>query len=82
MKCPSCNSDNKENARNCRKCGTSLVIQPIWAPTWQWHAKTLGIIYVCLIILFFVLNHALKPYMRNIPPEVTPWLHQAEQIHK
>ena len=82
MKCPSCNVDNKDNAKQCKKCGGALVAQVIWSPTWQWHAKTLGIIYACLVVVFFMLNWVLKPYMRDIPPEVTPWLKKAGNIHK
>ena len=83
MKCPSCSAENKENATHCKKCGTSLAVQLLWSPTWEWHAKTLGIIYACLILIFFVLNRwLLKPYLRDIPPEVTPWLAKSLNIHK
>lgn len=82
MRCPACNIENKENLKNCKKCGTLLKVESLWMPTWQWHAKTLGIIYACLIVVFFLLNWALKPYLRDIPPEITPWLYDAEKIHK
>jgi hypothetical protein len=82
MKCPSCNVDNKDTARNCKKCGMAFDVEPIWSPTWQWHAKSLGIIYACLIIAYFLLNIFLKPYLRQIPMEVTPWLKDAQTIHK
>lgn len=82
MKCPSCNVENKDTAKNCKKCGAVLNVQPMWSPTRQWHIKTLGIIYVSLIVVYFLLNWILKPYMRNIPPEVTPWLKKAQKIHK
>lgn len=82
MKCPSCNFDNKETAKNCKKCGTVLNVVPMWSPTWQWHAKTLGIIYAALIVVYFLLNWFLRPYLRDIPPEVTPWLKEAQKIHK
>ena len=82
MKCPACSVDNKETAKNCKKCGAVLNVLPMWSVTWQWHAKVLGTIYVALIVLFFVLDALLKPYMRNIPSEVTPWLHKAQEIHK
>ena len=45
-----------------------------WAPTYKWFAKTAGIILAALIVVFFALNIILKPYMRQIPMEVTPWL--------
>jgi hypothetical protein len=53
------------------------TLQP-WHPTYLWLAKTAGIIFVSLIILFFALNLWLKPYMRQIPPEITPWLEKGE----
>jgi hypothetical protein len=80
MKCPSCSAENKDNVQVCKKCGGPMVIQSLYSPTKEWHIKTLGIIYGTLIVVFFLLNWLLKPYMRNIPPEVTPWLHQ--NIHK
>ncbi len=82
MKCPSCNADNKDAAVNCKKCGVAMNAQPLFAPTREWHLKTLGIIYGILIVVFFFLNWLLKPYMREIPPEVTPWLHKGDEIHK
>ncbi|MBI3013422.1 MAG: hypothetical protein HYY63_07345 [Elusimicrobia bacterium] len=82
MKCPACKTDNKDTAKNCKKCGSILMIQPMWSPTWKWHAKTLGFIYLGLIFLFFLLNWFLGPYLRQIPPEVTPWLKKSQNIHK
>jgi hypothetical protein len=75
MKCPSCQVDNKDGAKSCRKCGMNLQLPPLWQPTWAWHRKTLGIIYVVLIVVFFVARGWLKPYVRKLPPEITPWLH-------
>ncbi|MBI3291217.1 MAG: hypothetical protein HYZ73_00150 [Elusimicrobia bacterium] len=43
-------------------------------PSWRWHLKALGTIYVVLVITFFVLKRLLAPYVRSLPPEVTPWL--------
>ena len=74
MKCPKCSVDNKEGAKACKKCGGELVAVPLWRPTMKWHLSVLGIIYVCLLGLFFVLNMLLKPYMRQIPKDITPWL--------
>ena len=74
MKCPRCKTDNKDGVKNCRKCGMDLYTAPVWSPTWKWHARALVIIYVVLIAAFFALNYALKPYMRHIPKDVTPWL--------
>ena len=82
MRCPACNVENKEGARNCKKCGAILRVEPIWSPTWQWHLRTLGIIYGCLIVVYFFLNWWLGPYLRDIPPDVTPWLKKAGEIHK
>lgn len=74
MKCPKCQIENKENAKTCRKCGTDLVQVPLWRPSWKWHARTLAIIYGLLIVMFFLLNHVLQPYLRQIPKDITPWL--------
>lgn len=74
MKCYKCMTENKEGLKNCRKCGTDLNPQPLWRPTWKWHFKTLMIIYGVLIVVFFALNILLKPYMRQIPEDITPWL--------
>ncbi|MDR1942332.1 MAG: hypothetical protein LBQ47_08400 [Endomicrobium sp.] len=46
-----------------------------WRPDYKWLANTAGIILAALIILFFTLNLLLKPYMRQIPKEITPWLY-------
>src|SRR5207247_5363482 len=62
IKCPACAADNKDNAVHCKKCGASLVV--MWSPTKEWHLKTLGIIYTGLIIVYFLLNWLLKPYLR------------------
>jgi len=75
VKCPQCQVENKDQAKSCRKCGMNLQLPPLWQPTWRWHLKTLGIIYAILIVLFFVTKAALKPFVRQLPPEVTPWLH-------
>ncbi|OIO74606.1 MAG: hypothetical protein AUJ85_05220 [Elusimicrobia bacterium CG1_02_37_114] len=76
MKCPKCNAENKNDAKICKKCGTQIIVEPLWKPSWKWHVKTLAIIYVFLIILFFLLNWLLKPYMRQLPKDVTPWLNK------
>ena len=81
MKCPQCQIDNKDQAKTCRKCGMNLQLAPLWMPTWQWHVRTLGIIYVIVIILFFVTKSLLKPYVRQLPAEVTPWLHGKSAVH-
>ena len=74
MKCPKCQYDNKEGSKECRKCGLEFVSDTLWKPAWKWHLKTLAIIYSVLIVLFFVLNIVLKPYLRQIPKDITPWL--------
>jgi len=81
MKCPQCQVENKDQAKSCRKCGANLQLPPLWQPTWRWHAKTLGIIYAVLIVLFLVMKSVLKPYIRHLPPEVTPWLHPRSVPH-
>ncbi len=79
MKCPKCNTENKPDAKVCKKCGNPLVVEPLWKPSLVWHLKVLGIIYVCLIAIFFLLNWLLKPYMRKLPKEITPWLYKNEK---
>ncbi len=79
MKCQNCGFVNKPDAKICKKCSQPLIIEPLWKPTLLWHLKVLGIIYVILMVVFFLLNHLLKPYMRQLPPEITPWLHQNEK---
>lgn len=79
MKCFLCGADNKDDAKGCRKCGGPLNVEPLWRPTWRWHLKVLGFIYVCLIVAYFAISQFLsripEPYrMRDIPSDVTPWL--------
>jgi hypothetical protein len=74
MKCYRCGIENKPDAKICRKCAAELVVKPVWMPTWKWHLKVLGIIYILLIVTFFLLNWLLKPYMRKLPHNITPWL--------
>lgn len=50
-----------------------------WRPTWWWHVKTLLVIYVLLTVVFFVVDRFLsrlpEPHrLRDVPPEMTPWL--------
>ena len=66
IKCPKCGQENKDTAKLCAKCKFDLTVPPVWMPTWRWHLKTLGIIYAVLIVLFFVLQILLKPYVRKI----------------
>ncbi|MBI5211095.1 MAG: zinc ribbon domain-containing protein [Elusimicrobia bacterium] len=79
MKCTNCGQENKETVKVCRKCGRDLAIPPAWFPDAQWHLRTLGIIYVCLIGVYFGVSFLLRklprPYnIREIAPEMTPWL--------
>ncbi|OGR97265.1 MAG: hypothetical protein A2902_02995 [Elusimicrobia bacterium RIFCSPLOWO2_01_FULL_64_13] len=80
MKCPSCSADNKDTALHCKKCGGSLIV--MWSPSIQWHARTLGVIIAGLVVFYFLANWMLKPYLREIPPEVTPWLKKSQNIHQ
>ncbi len=75
MKCPQCAVENKDTVKSCKKCGMNLQLPPLWQPSWAWHRKTLVIIYGLLIVSFFVVRAKLKPYMRHLPPEITPWLY-------
>lgn len=79
VNCPNCNTQQKVKVKNCKKCGWDLNAPPAWMPTWKWHLKTLGIIYAILIVAYFVIDAWLTrlppPFdIRDIPPEVTPWL--------
>ncbi|MFH1618345.1 MAG: hypothetical protein ABIG11_00410 [bacterium] len=79
MKCPNCSQENKSTLKFCKKCGRDMTMPPVWFPDWRWHLKALCWIYLALIIGFFAVRHVLHklppPYhMRNIPPEMTPWL--------
>lgn len=49
----------------------------VWLPSVKWLVNVLIIIYVILIIGFFITNYFLKPYMRDIPQEITPWLNSS-----
>jgi len=75
MKCPACQADNKDVAKSCRKCGVDLQLPPLWQPSWQWHRKSLLTIYAILIVVFFLVRAWLKPYVRTLPDDITPWLH-------
>jgi len=57
----------------------NLQLPPLWQPTGAWHRKTLLIIYACVIAAFLGLKVLLKPYVRHLPPEITPWLHKGGQ---
>lgn len=81
MKCPQCQSENKDVLKSCRKCGANLQMPPLWLPSWRWHLRTLGVIYAVVIVAFFVAKSVLKPYVRNLPPEITPWLHEGKTPH-
>lgn len=48
-----------------------------WKPTYKWMGITAGVIFAVLVLAFFVLNIVLKPYMRQLPPEITPWLEKS-----
>lgn len=50
-----------------------------WKPTYRWMGIVAGIILITLIIIFFVLNIVLKPYMRERPLEITPWLDKSKK---
>lgn len=74
MICPSCQTENNSTSQNCKKCAASLLPAQAWLPNWQWHGRALLIILVFLILAYLGLNSFLKPYVRDIPKEVTPWL--------
>ncbi len=51
----------------------------VWLPDLRWLLKVLIIVYVISIVGFFVANYFLKPYMRDIPKEITPWLNNSDK---
>ncbi|MDR1195006.1 MAG: hypothetical protein LBL00_00845 [Endomicrobium sp.] len=53
-----------------------------WQPTYRWAGITASIILAVLIIAFFVLNIVLKPYMRERPLDITPWLDKSKKETK
>jgi uncharacterized membrane protein YvbJ len=82
MRCPYCGAENKDTARFCKKCRkdlrvkTAAAIEPLWQPTLKWYGKMLLIIYAGLVVIYIVASAVLKPYIRKIPKEVTPWLEE------
>ena len=48
----------------------------VWQPNFKWFLKVLVTMYVLITIAFFTINFLLKPYMRDIPKEITPWLNK------
>ena len=48
----------------------------VWQPNLKWFLKVLITMYILITIVFFVVNFLLKPYMRDIPKEITPWLNK------
>ena len=56
--------------------------QGTWMPSLKWMCKSFSVIMVVLVIAFFSLNFLLKPYMRDIPMEITPWLQKADNTDK
>ena len=55
----------------------SLTGDNVWLPSLKWLIPVLIILYVVIIVIFFVTNYFLKPYMRDIPKEITPWLNNS-----
>ena len=45
-----------------------------WFPSLKWLCEIFLMIVFFIVIAFFILNFLLKPYMRDIPIEITPWL--------
>jgi len=48
----------------------------VWQPNLKWFLKVLITMYILITIVFFTVNFLLKPYMRDIPKEITPWLNK------
>jgi hypothetical protein len=61
------------------KAGPTAPSEPLWKPDWRWHLRALAAVYIFLFCVYLGLNLFLskvpEPYrMRDIPPEMTPWL--------
>jgi hypothetical protein len=74
-------NQNKDKSPKVAKPAAAALVamEPMWNPSWKWHAKTLGIIYVCLVVVYFAVSYLLSrvppPYkLREVPKELTPWL--------
>lgn len=80
MKCPKCATENKDQAKACRKCGMNLILPPLWRPDWRWHLRSLLTIYAVVIVAFLLVRAWLKPYVRSLPPDITPWLYEKEGV--
>lgn len=50
-----------------------------WMPSLKWLSKYFFIIVLFIMASFFILNFLLKPYMRDIPMDVTPWLDKTSE---
>jgi hypothetical protein len=66
--------DSKQVAEKVLADNKEKMIDSVWNPTYGWYIKTTGVVLIFLVIIFFVLNMWLKPYMREIPHEIAPWL--------
>lgn len=82
MKCSKCSTENKDGLKICKKCSTPLIQVNLWKPSWKWHVSALVIIFSILLVAFFTLNVVLKPYMRQIPKDITPWLDKLPKAEK
>lgn len=68
-----------ENQNKNRSADQELP--PLWRPTWKWHFKVLLGVYIFLGVAYFAISAFLsrlpEPYrLREIPAEITPWLHK------
>ena len=75
-----------QSKKSKKAAAQEALISPPWFPDAKWHARTLGIIYAILIVVYFGVSHALsglpKPYnLRRIPMEMTPWLNPGGKVH-
>ncbi|MDR0822916.1 MAG: hypothetical protein LBN20_03940 [Endomicrobium sp.] len=51
-----------------------------WQPTFKWFAIAGGIVLGALIIIFFIGNFILRPYMIESPKAITPWLDAKKEV--
>ncbi len=77
---------SQQSKKSKKAAAQEALISPPWFPDAKWHARTLGIIYVILIVAYFGISHLLsrlpKPYhLRHIPMEMTPWLTPGGKVH-
>ena len=83
---PEPNPAPREQKKSKKVLQQEALVSPPWYPDAQWHIKTLAGIYAFLFLAYVGISAALsklpKPYhLRQIPMEMTPWLHPGGKVH-